>query len=81
MAYQTFSDSEHYRFLLNSAAQESLKMLESFSSLTEMAKFGGAFLFNYIYAKTAAGATSNENVERWIGGTGTNFDEVCPAPY
>jgi len=80
MAFSTFSGDPDYQFLLKGAAQESLKLLESFSSIPEMAKFGRAFLFNYIYAKTAAEASS-ENVEQWIGGTENDLDEVCPLPY
>ena len=81
MAYRTFSNVKHYTFLLKEAALQSLQMLDRFSSMPEMAKFGREFIFNYLYAKTVTEARSNESIERWIAGTENTCEHVCPFRY
>lgn len=56
-------------------------MLENYSTIPEMGRFGLAFTFNYMYAKCSIHAPAQENIERWItsraSGSVQTLEEVC----
>jgi hypothetical protein len=81
LALHTFSGYSDHHSLLKEAAQKSLTVLDDHCSVPDMAKFGRAFTYNYLYAKWVTGSSSNERVERWIEGSVHNIHDVCLLLY